>query len=61
MIVYVLKRGVIMYEQKYIEKKIRNLKHQLEYLKKVYPGCDKIIKLKNQISYYNNKLASLCD
>ena len=47
-------------EEKYI-KKVRNLTHQLEYLKKVYPRCSKIHKLKCQIYYYNKKIASLCD
>ena len=47
-------------EEKYV-RKVRNLTHQLEYLKKVYPGCSKIQKIKYQIYYYNKKIASLCD
>ena len=44
-----------------LEKKVRNLSHQLEYYKKVYPGSNTIHKLKCKIYYYNKKLASLCD
>ncbi len=41
--------------------KIKNLNHQLEYLKKIYPGCSKISRIKQQIYYYRKKLASLYD
>lgn len=44
-----------------LERKVRNLTHQLEYIQKVYPGCSKVHKLKCQIYYYNKKIASLCD
>ena len=44
-----------------LERKVRNLTHQLEYIQKVYPGCSKVHKLKYQIYYYNKKIASLSD
>lgn len=45
--------------QEKLERKVRNLTHQLEYLKKVYPGCSKIHRIKCQIYYYNKKLGAV--
>lgn len=42
-----------------IERKIKNLTHELEYYKKVYPKSSKINKLRCKIYYYRNKIASL--
>jgi len=39
--------------------KIRNLEHDLEYYKKVYPGNKKINNLRNKIYYYKKKLVIL--
>lgn len=44
-----------------LERKVRNLNHQLEYIQKVYPRSNTIHKLKCKIYYYNKKLASLYD
>lgn len=50
-----------MYQKICIEKKIRNLAHQLEYVKRVYPRSDNVNKLRCKIYYYKKKLASLYD
>lgn len=42
-----------------LERKIKNLTHQLEYIKKVYPKSKTIHKLKCKIYYYTKKIASL--
>ena len=44
-----------------LERKVRNLTHQLEYVQKVYPRSNTIHKLECKIYYDNKKLASLCD
>lgn len=36
--------------------KIRNLEHDLDYYKRVYPGSKKVSNLKNKIYYYKKKL-----
>lgn len=48
-----------MYQKKCVERKIKNLIHNLEYYKKVYPRSNTIKKLENKIKYYSLKLASL--
>ena len=50
-----------MYQKNKILYKIECLKHQLEYLEKVYPGCSKISKIETEIEYYIEKLSSLYD
>jgi len=42
-----------------LERKIRNLTHELEYYQKVYPRSSAIHKLKCKIYYYNKKLENL--
>lgn len=44
-----------------LERKVRNLNRQLEYVQKVYPRSNTIHKLKCKIYYYNKKLASFCN
>lgn len=48
-----------MYQKNKILYKIECLNHQLEYLKRVYPGCIKINKIETEINYYIEKLSSL--
>lgn len=44
-----------------IERKINNLKQNLDYYERVYPRSGTIHKLKCRIYYYSKKLSSLCD
>lgn len=39
--------------------KIRNLSHQLEYLKKVYPRCSKIKTIENEIIEHKKMLITM--
>lgn len=48
-----------MYEINKTKRKIKNLIHNLEYYKKVYPRSNTVKELENKIKYYNLKLASL--
>ncbi len=42
-----------------LERKIRNLIHELEYYKRVYPKSSKINKIRCKIYYYKKKIASI--
>lgn len=47
------------YEQKCIERKIRNLTHELEYYKRVYPRCSKIKMIQEKLNMYMKKARSM--